>query len=96
VALAARRRHACVRVSMLPAAAWHRQAVAVHSADAPRSMFGIRTSSACTGGSCVGVSIGEEVVVADTKMADGPVLRFSRDEWADFLVGVKNGEFDLL
>jgi hypothetical protein len=35
------------------------------------------------------------VLVRDTKAHDGPVLAFTRDEWAAFIAGVKAGEFDL-
>jgi predicted ThiF/HesA family dinucleotide-utilizing enzyme len=56
----------------------------------------IRVSSHCTDGSCVGVGIDQdEVRVVDTKSDDGPALRFTLDEWAAFVAGVKAGEFDL-
>jgi hypothetical protein len=32
--------------------------------------------------------------VRDSKDPDGPVLRFTPDEWAAFIGGVKGGEFD--
>jgi hypothetical protein len=32
--------------------------------------------------------------VRDSKDAEGPVLRFTPDEWCAFLGGVQNGEFD--
>jgi hypothetical protein len=34
------------------------------------------------------------VAVRDSKHPDGPVLRFTPVEWAAFLAGVRNGEFD--
>lgn len=44
---------------------------------------------------CVEVSVGDtEVMVRDSKNPNDPFLRFSRDEWRDFLAGAKNGEFD--
>jgi hypothetical protein len=56
----------------------------------------IRVSSFCTDGSCVGVGIDrDEVRVVDTKSDDAPALRFTPDEWAAFVAGVKAGEFDL-
>ena len=35
-----------------------------------------------------------EIGVRDSKDAEGPVLRFTSDEWRAFLGGVQNGEFD--
>jgi hypothetical protein len=58
-------------------------------------LSGIRTSSACSGGTCVGVaSIDDGVAIVDTKDDDGPALVFTTEEWAAFVSGVKNGEFD--
>jgi hypothetical protein len=52
--------------------------------------------SACDNGECVEVAIAEVVAVRDSKAApDGPVLRFSRVEWAEFIAAVKTGTFDL-
>ena len=54
----------------------------------------MRTSSFCSDGSCVGVAIGPgEVRVVDTKSSEA--LRFTPEEWAAFVAGVKAGEFDL-
>jgi hypothetical protein len=36
-----------------------------------------------------------EVLVRDSKHPDGPVLHFTRTEWAAFLGGVHDGEFTL-
>jgi hypothetical protein len=45
---------------------------------------------------CVEVAIRpDSVAVRDAKHQEGPVLEFSPGEWAAFLQGVKNGEFDL-
>ena len=33
--------------------------------------------------------------VRDSKDRNGPVLRYSPNQWLNFLVGVKNGDFDL-
>jgi hypothetical protein len=56
----------------------------------------IRISSLCTDGSCVGVDVDQdEVRVVDTKSDEAPTLRFTPDEWAAFVAGVKAGEFDL-
>jgi hypothetical protein len=52
--------------------------------------------SACDDGQCVEVAIAEVVAVRDSKAApDGPVLWFSRAEWAEFVTAVKTGKFDL-
>jgi hypothetical protein len=55
-----------------------------------------RKSSASGGNGCVEVAVGFEVVgVRDTKDRLGPVLRFTPEEWAAFVAGVRDGEFDL-
>jgi Domain of unknown function (DUF397) len=54
-----------------------------------------RTSSRCSAGGCVEVASLPDggAVVRDTK--DRTVgLMFDGQEWADFVAGVKNGEFD--
>jgi hypothetical protein len=52
---------------------------------------------ACDGGGyCVEVAIAEVVTVRDSKaVPHGPVLRFSRTEWDEFITAVKTGKFDL-
>lgn len=51
--------------------------------------------TACDGGgSCVEVAFMQFVAVRDSKDPDGPVLIFTPAEWADFIRGVKQGEFD--
>lgn len=56
-----------------------------------------RRSSACNGGMCVEValSVGDNILVRDAKdgAPDAPVLRFTKDEWEAFVVGVHAGEF---
>jgi hypothetical protein len=45
---------------------------------------------------CVEVAIQEDgVAVRDSRNRDGAVLEFSHRDWAAFVRGVKNGEFDL-
>ena len=52
------------------------------------------TFSAAQG--CVEIAVAPGVVgVRDTKDREGPVLRFSPEEWGAFGAGVRNGEFDL-
>lgn len=57
------------------------------------------TSSYCGPGAnqCVEVAIGaNEIRVRDSKdRSTGPVLTFSRAEWAAFVAGAQAGEFDL-
>ncbi|HEX8345288.1 MAG TPA: DUF397 domain-containing protein [Actinoplanes sp.] len=52
--------------------------------------------SGTNGGSCVEVRRRNDLIeVRDTKdHGNGPVLRFSTAEWAAFLDGAKNREFD--
>ena len=51
----------------------------------------------CEAGTCVEVaSVGEGVAVRDSKDQNGPILRFTPQEWAAFLAGAKAGEFDHL
>jgi hypothetical protein len=38
---------------------------------------------------------GDAVLVRDSKISDGPVLRFTRQEWTAFLAGVQDGEFEM-
>lgn len=45
---------------------------------------------------CVEVAITDEsVFVRDTKNRNLPAHRYTRSEWAAFLAGVRDGEFDL-
>ena len=46
-------------------------------------------------GHCVEVAESPSTIyVRDSKDVAGPVLRFAAPEWADFVTGVRNGEFD--
>ncbi len=56
-----------------------------------------RKSSRSGGGdNCVEVAVAADgnVGVRDSKNPTGPVLAFSREEWAAFTGGVRDGEFD--
>jgi hypothetical protein len=55
-----------------------------------------RTSSFCSLGDCVevGRASSGEVLVRDSKDRAREPLAFTVDEWAAFVAGVKNGEFD--
>ncbi|HUZ23767.1 MAG TPA: DUF397 domain-containing protein [Streptosporangiaceae bacterium] len=56
----------------------------------------IKSSLSFSNGNCVEVASlpDDEVGVRDSKNSDGPVLRFTPEEWHAFLGGVRNGEFD--
>jgi len=54
-----------------------------------------RVARKCNGGQCVRVAAhGDEIVIGSSKHLDGPVVTYSRDEWATFLEGVRQGDFD--
>jgi hypothetical protein len=47
-------------------------------------------------GHCVEIaSAGTSVFVRDSKDVTGPVLAFGSRGWAEFVAGIRNGEFDL-
>lgn len=47
-------------------------------------------------GECVEVAdIGDGIGVRDSKDPSGPILRFTRSEWAAFINGAQHGDFDL-
>jgi hypothetical protein len=55
-----------------------------------------RSSASGDSGNCVEVAITEHAVaIRDSKKPDGGHLLFTPAEWAAFLAGAKNGEFDL-
>lgn len=60
----------------------------------PELLF--RTSSRCSKGGCVEVAPLPDggAVVRDAKDRSREALVFDALEWADFVAGVKNGEFD--
>lgn len=54
-----------------------------------------RTAAMSASGDCVEVgSQAGLILVRHSKDPDGPVLSYSRREWAAFLDGAKKGEFD--
>jgi hypothetical protein len=55
------------------------------------------TRSGGNGGACVEVRRHDGTIQVRDSKADGngPVLTFTRDEWAAFLDGAHKGEFDL-
>jgi hypothetical protein len=53
-------------------------------------------SQDCDTGACVQVRLDDgEIWVRDSKDPDGPVLKFTGPEWDAFIVGVKDGEFNV-
>jgi len=56
----------------------------------------VKSSLSFANGNCVEVASlpGDEIGVRNSRDADGPVLRFTPDEWQAFVGGVRNGEFD--
>jgi hypothetical protein len=58
--------------------------------------YWIKSSLSFSNSNCVEVASlpDGEISVRDSKDSEGPVLRFTSDEWQAFLGGVRNGEFD--
>jgi Domain of unknown function (DUF397) len=55
-----------------------------------------RRSTLCATADCVEVRIsGNDVNVRSSREQHNLMLRFDRSEWMEFIVGVRNGEFDL-
>jgi hypothetical protein len=55
-----------------------------------------RKSTASGGGACVEVAKAEEMIlVRDSKKPSGSVLTFSGVEWEAFLIGARDGQFDI-
>lgn len=54
-----------------------------------------RKSSKCANATCVEVAGGDNgALVRDSKNLDSPILSFNLKAWAQFLDGVRGGEFD--
>lgn len=56
----------------------------------------VKSSLSYANGNCVEVSDqpGGTIGVRNSRDREGPVLRFTREEWQAFLGGVRKGEFD--
>lgn len=54
-----------------------------------------RTVRSCDGGACVQVAAsGPMILIADSKTPGGPALSYTVDEFREFIIGAKNGDFD--
>jgi Domain of unknown function (DUF397) len=54
-----------------------------------------RVSRTCESGVCVTVARqGDYVLLGNSSQPDGPVNMYTKDEWREFLAGVKLGDFD--
>jgi hypothetical protein len=54
-----------------------------------------KSSRSAGNGCCVEVAFqGEAVAVRDSKNPDGPALFFGAQPWREFLVSIRQGEFD--
>lgn len=54
-----------------------------------------RVARNCSGGSCVRVAPSQNMIlIGDSKHPHGLVLAYSRDEWAAFARGIREGDFD--
>ena len=58
--------------------------------------YWIKSSLSYANGNCVEVAglPGDSVGIRDSRDPGGPVLRFTRAEWAAFLRGARRGELD--
>ena len=56
----------------------------------------VKSSLSFANGNCVEVAnlSGGQIGVRNSRDSEGPVLRFTPDEWHAFLGGARNGEFD--
>jgi hypothetical protein len=62
---------------------------------APEGDLDWRVAHACDGGACIRVARrGDSVLIGNTNEPEGPVGQFTLNEWHQFLIGVKLGDFD--
>lgn len=66
--------------------------------DGHRPELSFRTGSRCTSGGCVEVAALPDggAAMRGTRDRTREPLTFDEQEWADFVSGVKNGEFDFM
>jgi hypothetical protein len=65
--------------------------------DVTRPIWRKSSHSGTNGGNCVEVASNLPGIIAvrDSKNPAGPALAFTSDEWAAFINGARDGEFDL-
>ena len=58
--------------------------------------YWVKSSLSFSNGNCVEVASlpGSTIGLRNSRDPEGPVLRFTPDEWDAFLGGARNGEFD--
>lgn len=58
----------------------------------------IKASASSGNGACVETTSirPDEICVRNSRDPEGPVLRFTKQEWVAFVAGVKAGEFDAI
>jgi hypothetical protein len=67
------------------------------SGSAGRKLDWQKAQSSIGNGACVELApVDGMIAIRDSKDPDGPVLRYTADEWRAFLDGAKKGEFDHL
>lgn len=53
------------------------------------------TALSCESGACVQVAVDDHsILIGNSRQPSGPVLEYTRDEWHQFVRGIKNGDFD--
>jgi hypothetical protein len=53
-------------------------------------------SSYSEAGNCVEVaSLGDQILIRDSKHRDGPMLNLSSSQWEEFLCAARDGRFDI-
>ena len=54
-----------------------------------------RMANRCDGGQCVEIGVlNDTVLIRNSADQDGGRLSLSRDEWQEFVTGIKDGDFD--
>jgi predicted secreted Zn-dependent protease len=54
-----------------------------------------RTALSCDGGACVQVATDQHsILIGNSRQPSGLVLEYTRDEWHQFVEGIKKGDFD--
>jgi hypothetical protein len=58
----------------------------------------VKARASSTTGACVETTsvVADEICVRNSRDPEGPVLRFTKQEWTAFVAGVKAGEFDAI